>query len=62
MQAWLAAALVSVNHLVVCALRKRLREKKTARVIVTVLGVILTVLLMGYLILTAIFVNAAYHH
>ena len=62
MQAWLAAALVSVNCLVVRALRKRLREKKTARVIVTVLGVILTVLLMGYLILTAILVNAAYHH
>ena len=45
-----------------CVLRRRLREKKRARTIVTVLCVLLAIALAGYLALTAILLNGAYHN
>ena len=61
MPVWLAALLLIVDLAALCALRKALRENKAARRIVTCVLSLAAVLLLGYLALTAIFLDAAYH-
>ena len=61
MPVWLAALLLIADLAALFALRKVLREKKAARVIATCVLSLAAVLLLGYLALTAIFLDAAYH-
>ena len=61
MTAGLACLLLALDLAALVLLRKWLRGKKTARTAVTVLCILLALALAGYLALTALFLDAAYH-
>lgn len=61
MPVWLAALLLIVDLAALFVLRRALCGKKAARMIATCVLSLVAVLLLGYLALTAIFLDAAYH-
>ena len=61
MPLWLACLLLVLDIAALVLLPKRLREKKGARIAVTCVCIFVALALVGYLALTAIFLDAAYH-
>lgn len=61
MTAGLSCALLVLDLAALVILRIRLREKKHARMIVSVVCGLIAFALGGYLALTALFLDAAYH-
>lgn len=62
MPVWLACLLLVLDGAVFCVLRRRLREKTAARTIASIVCILLAAALAGYLALTAILLNGAYHN
>lgn len=62
MTAGVSFLLLILDLAALAVLRRRLREKKRARTVVTVLCVLLAIALAGYLALTALLLNGAYHN
>ena len=61
MPLWLACLLLVLDIAALVLLPKRLRGKKGARIAVTCVCIFVALALVGYLALTAIFLDAAYH-
>ena len=61
MPLWLACLLLMLDVAALVVLPKKLREKSGARIAVTCVCVLIALALVGYLALTAIFLDAAYH-
>ncbi len=61
MPLWLACLLLMLDVAALVVLPKKLREKRGARIAVTCVCVLIALALVGYLALTAIFLDAAYH-
>ena len=61
MPLWLACLLLMLDVATLVVLPKKLREKRGARIAVTCVCVLIALALVGYLALTAIFLDAAYH-
>lgn len=57
----LACLLLMLDVAALVVLPKKLREKRGARIAVTCVCVLIALALVGYLALTAIFLDAAYH-
>ena len=57
----LCCVLLVLDLAALVLLRNKLREKKGARTAVTIVCVLIALALAGYLALTALFLNAAYH-
>lgn len=58
----LACLLLVLDLAALALLPQKLREKRGARIAVTCVCVLIALALAGYLLLTAIFLDAAYHH
>ena len=61
MTAGLACLLLVLDLAALVLLRRKLRGKKGARTAVTIACVLIALALAGYLALTALFLDAAYH-
>ena len=57
----LTCMLLVLDLAVFVVLRRKLREKNRARTIVSIACILLAAALAGYLALTALFLDAAYH-